>query len=240
MQISPEGVALVKSFESCVLTTYRDSVGVPTNGWGHTGPDVQIGQTIPQALANENLLRDLRKSESYVALEVKVPLQQHQFDALVSFVFNCGYGNFRKSTLLKKVNAKRFDEVPAEFMKWTRAGGRELAGLVRRRRAEAALWRNCSDNSDTLVEESGASPDRPKSKQARFISPEGALPLIGSASSAVSAASQVSDTVQQAQDTTSAFVALFHNPVALMLIVAAVLFAVWWYMHSQRVSEEAN
>jgi lysozyme len=72
---------------------------------------------------------------------VKVPLIQAQFDVLVSFAFNCGTAALKRSTLLKRVNAGAFEAVPAELMKWTKTDGRELPGLVRRRRAESALWR---------------------------------------------------------------------------------------------------
>ena len=86
------------------------------------------------------LRQDVAESERAVNQHVHVPLTQHQFDALVSFVFNLGAGNFRTSTLLKKLNARDYDGAAQEFGRWVQAGGKTLPGLVRRREAESALF----------------------------------------------------------------------------------------------------
>ena len=80
------------------------------------------------------------KAAKAVDERVKVPLAQHQFDALVSFVFNLGAGAFAESTLLRELNAGRYDAVPLQLDRWVKAGGKTLEGLVRRRKAEGVLF----------------------------------------------------------------------------------------------------
>jgi lysozyme len=111
-------------------------------GYGHTSaaghPKVVKGMKLTTRECEEILIRDLGKYEADVSRFVKVPLTQNQFDCLVSFHYNTGA--LGKSTLLRKVNAGRFHDVPAELRKWTRGGGQVLKGLVNRREAEIALW----------------------------------------------------------------------------------------------------
>jgi lysozyme len=134
------GVALVKHFEGVRLRAYRDPVGILTIGYGHTGADVHSGLVISLEQAEEILRFDLRRFERGVTGLVKVPLNDNQFAALVSFAFNLGVGALGRSTLLKKLNAGDYKGAYLEFGKWTRAGGRVLPGLVRRRAAEAQLF----------------------------------------------------------------------------------------------------
>ena len=139
MKISSTGVDLIKHFESCKLTAYQDSVGIWTIGWGHTG-SVKKGDIWTQGEADNILLNDLDKFEGYVNQYVKVPLTQNQFDALVSWTFNLGPGNLKSSTMLTKLNEKKYDEVPSQMKRWNKAGGKVLHGLERRRNAEAAMF----------------------------------------------------------------------------------------------------
>ena len=139
MNIGSAGIALIKEFEGCRLQAYQDSVGVWTIGYGST-TDVGPGQAITQAEAEDRLLEDLKHAETCVNGAVTVPLTQHEFDALVAFVFNLGCGNFRKSTLLRKLLDSDFDGAALEFRRWDKAGGQVLAGLTRRRAAEAELF----------------------------------------------------------------------------------------------------
>jgi lysozyme len=139
MNISQTGIKLIQSFEGCLLVGYKDAVGVPTIGWGHTG-GVVVGQRISQAKADELLKQDLKKFENGVREAVRVPLNQNQFDALVSFAYNCGIGALKTSTLCSKLNQKDYKGAAAEFDKWCKAGGQTLNGLVRRRNAEQALF----------------------------------------------------------------------------------------------------
>jgi len=138
------GVDLIGHSEGLYLTAYRCPAGIWTIGYGHTAaagqPQVFPGQTITRDQAVVILRNDLATVEREINERVKVRLQQHQFDALTSFIFNVGAGNFRRSTLLKCLNAGDYAAVPAQLLRWTRANGKVLPGLVKRRHAEAALW----------------------------------------------------------------------------------------------------
>ncbi|MFC4728142.1 glycoside hydrolase family protein [Coralloluteibacterium thermophilus] len=142
MSISDAGIDLIKGFEGLRLTSYQDSAGVWTIGYGHTGPEVGPGQTITQAQAEALLRQDVGWAENAVRNNVQVPLGQGQFDALVSFTFNVGAGAFGGSTLLQKLNAGDYAGAQNEFGRWIHAGGQVLPGLVNRRAAEAELFGN--------------------------------------------------------------------------------------------------
>jgi len=138
-----KGIELIKSFEGLKLNAYICPAGVPTIGYGTTrvnGQPVQMGSVITESQASGYLKSDLQQFESAVNAAVKVPLTQNQFDALVSFTYNLGAGNLRSSTLLKKLNASDYAGAADEFPKWNKAGGKELAGLTRRRNAERDLF----------------------------------------------------------------------------------------------------
>lgn len=139
MQISQQGVELIKHFEGCRLEAYLCPAGIWTIGYGHT-LDVKEGDRVDQEAAEAFLIEDLEEFEDHVQRLVEVDLSQDQFDALVSWTFNLGYGNLAASTLLAKLNDGLYDEVPEQIKRWTRAGGKVLQGLVKRRNAEALLW----------------------------------------------------------------------------------------------------
>jgi GH24 family phage-related lysozyme (muramidase) len=140
MKISAAGIELLKQFEGCRLTAYQDSVGVWTIGFGTTA-GVKEGQTISQVKAEEYLRSDLAIFEKAVTESLKVPVNQNQFDALVSFTYNVGVSAFRSSTLLNLINEKTDKKVvAAEFSKWVKAGNQKLPGLVSRRKAESELF----------------------------------------------------------------------------------------------------
>lgn len=142
MRISQKGIDLIVKFEGLRLNAYRCPAGVLTIGVGHTGQDVHEGQTIIREQAYELLKQDLRRFDVSVNKLVRKELKQCEFDALVSLVFNIGTGNFAKSTLLKKINSNAKDEeIFREWRKWRLAGGRILAGLVKRREAEIQLFK---------------------------------------------------------------------------------------------------
>lgn len=140
MKISNKGIALIKEYEGCKLKAYRCSAGVLTIGYGSTGSHVKEGMVITQAEAESLLKKDLVRFEEGVNSVVSVPMTQGMFDALVSFSFNLGLGNLKSSTLLKKVNAGDKAGAANEFLKWDKAGGKVLAGLMRRREAEKRLF----------------------------------------------------------------------------------------------------
>lgn len=140
MRISETGLDLIRYFEGLRLTAYQDAVGVWTIGYGSTGPHVTPGLTITAEEAESLLRHDVARFEEGVDEVVKVSLSQDEFDALLSFSFNLGLGNLRQSTLLRKLNAGDFAAAASEFKRWNRAGQRILAGLTRRREAEARLF----------------------------------------------------------------------------------------------------
>lgn len=147
---SEVGINLVQRFEGIHKKTdqgdyrsYRCPAGRWTIGWGHIRA-VRSGQRATHNECVEFLRQDLEETEAAVLRLVKVDLTQNQFDSLVSFVFNLGQGNFKSSSLLRKLNSSDFNGVPEEFLKWNKArvSGKltTLAGLSRRRSAEAALF----------------------------------------------------------------------------------------------------
>jgi lysozyme len=140
IHISQKGIDLITEFEGFIGHPYKDAVGVLTVGYGHTGPDVRQIGNISQAEGRALLAKDLIRYEDGVKKSVKVKINQNQFDALVSFAYNVGTGALASSTLLKKLNAGDKRGAADEFLKWDKAGGRVLAGLTRRRKAERALF----------------------------------------------------------------------------------------------------
>lgn len=130
---------IVKEFEGLRLEAYKCPAGVWTIGYGHTR-GVIPGDVITEAEAEALLAEDLEDSEDAVRAFVNVELNQNQFDALVSFVYNLGSGNFNSSTLLRKLNNGDYLGAANEFNRWNKAGGVVLSGLVRRRNAEANLF----------------------------------------------------------------------------------------------------
>ena len=139
MNISKNGIALIKKFEGCRLTAYKCPSGVYTIGYGHTS-GVMKGQRITQRQAEAYLREDVKPFENGVNKYVSVPLNQNQFDALVSFCFNCGLTAFKNSTLRKKLNAKDYAGAGKELLRWNKSNGVALDGLKRRRKAEKDLF----------------------------------------------------------------------------------------------------
>jgi lysozyme len=139
MEISQEGLALIKKFEGCELKAYRCAANVLTIGYGST-KGVKEGDSITQEDADKLLMHEIKEYEGYVNDLVEVDLEQNQFDALVSWVFNLGPAKLKSSTLLKVLNAKDYEGVPAQIKRWNKAGGKVLQGLVRRREAESLLF----------------------------------------------------------------------------------------------------
>ena len=139
MKVSDKGLALIKEFEGCKLTAYKDSVGVWTIGYGHTRSARQ-GMVITQAQADELLALDVAAHAAGVYKALQVKLEQHQFDAVVSLAFNVGVSAVRNSTLMKMINRGDVKPAAAQFDRWNKAGGKVLAGLTRRRAAERKMY----------------------------------------------------------------------------------------------------
>ena len=139
MSISPRGLDLIKQHEGCRLEAYQDSVGIWTIGYGHT-LGVKAGDTCTQEQADAYLKADVHSAENCIEKSVTSSLSQGEFDALCSFTFNLGCAALRNSTLLRKLNSGDYDGAAAEFKKWDHAGGKQLAGLTKRRADEAELF----------------------------------------------------------------------------------------------------
>ena len=145
MKLNKEGADLIKEFEGCKLKAYQCSAKKWTIGYGNTfyedGKPVLPGHAITQEKANQLFELISADFSAKVAKLVPLHITPNQFGALTSFAYNCGVVNLQKSTLLKKVNANHNDpSIRAEFLKWNKAGGKVLAGLTRRREAEANLY----------------------------------------------------------------------------------------------------
>ena len=139
MNISNEGLSLIKKFEGCELDSYKCAAGVWTIGYGSTH-GIEKGMSISKSRAEELLLEDIAQFEDIVDKAVSVNLSQNQYDALVSWTFNLGGGNLNSSTMLKVLNAGDYENVPEQIKRWNKAGGQVKQGLVRRREAEALLF----------------------------------------------------------------------------------------------------
>ena len=147
MLVSNLGIDLICDFEGKRLVAYDDGVGVWTIGFGTTiypnGIKVKKGDTCTEAQAKSYMAHDLKKFEQAVNGAVNIPLNQNQFDALVSLAYNIGTGAFNKSTLVKKLNAGDIRGAADQFDVWINAGGKRMQGLVNRRAREKALYLAC-------------------------------------------------------------------------------------------------
>ena len=139
MKISSDGIELIKKFEGCRLKAYRCPAGVPTIGYGHT-KGVKMGDKITQEQADDFLREDVKHIEVLLN-KLGINFRQEQFDALVSWIFNLGGGNFNSSTMKKRIvsDAGNLD-ITDQLVKWYNAGGRPLSGLKLRRIAEANMF----------------------------------------------------------------------------------------------------
>jgi lysozyme len=157
-ELTQAGVNLIKHFESCMkrvgkedkYKAYKCPAGVWTCGWGTTsehGHKISPDTVWTMQQCNDIARKDMLQFTSEVRKMVKVLLHPWQFDALVSFAYNCGSGALKGSTLLKKVNAGDHAGAVKEFPKWNKANGKVLAGLTRRRASEALLYQNIPDEN---------------------------------------------------------------------------------------------
>ncbi len=144
MHVSPSGVDLICNFEGLELEAYDDGVGVWTIGFGTTkypnGIRVKKGDTCTLDQARVYMQHDLKVFERAVREAVLVPLNQNQFDALVSLAYNIGANAFKKSTLVKRLNEGHYQSAANQFDVWVNAGGKRMEGLVKRRAREKALF----------------------------------------------------------------------------------------------------
>ena len=142
LTVSLGGAAFIIGYEGTENKVYFDAVGIATVCTGHTSTVTakDVGRVYSDSVCAELLRSDLGTSERAVKRLVKVPVTQSQYDALVSFVFNVGEGNFAKSTLLRRFNSGQCMAAAQEFKRWIYAGGKKLRGLVKRRAAESEMF----------------------------------------------------------------------------------------------------
>lgn len=141
--ITDNGLKFIKRFEGFSPIIYLDSAGLKTIGYGHLiHPHEKsfFKNGISELDAESLLKQDVQLAENAVARLIKVPLTNHQFDALVSFTFNVGSGALQRSTLRHKINRGEHEEVPLELLKWIYAGNRKIPGLIKRRILEGELY----------------------------------------------------------------------------------------------------
>ena len=145
MKLNDEGYKLIQYFEGFKLSAYRDSIGIPTIGYGDItyadGKKVKMGDKISKEQADGLFKLYADKFAYEVSQLLHSEVNQHQFNALVSFAYNVGITNFKNSTLLKKINENPNDEsIEFEFLKWVNAGGKRIQGLVNRRVLESKMY----------------------------------------------------------------------------------------------------
>lgn len=140
MRINEAGLALIKSFEKCVLSAYMPTPNdVPTIGYGHTR-NVHMGDLCTQEQADQWLLDDIAEFEDCVSMSLEREPNENQYSAMVSLAFNIGCGNFRTSTLVKLMNQGNAEGASGQFSRWNKQAGKVLNGLTRRRQAEKELF----------------------------------------------------------------------------------------------------
>lgn len=142
MRLSNSGLDFIKGFEGFRNKAYKvvSTEKFYTIGYGHYGSDVSPNETITKSEAETLLRKDVKQFEDGVNSYVKVNINQNQFDALVSFAYNCGLGALKSSTLLQLLNANNFVGASQQFLRWNKSGGKVLNGLVSRRKAEQLLF----------------------------------------------------------------------------------------------------
>lgn len=224
--VSSGGINLVKRFEGLhkvgqdgSIRAYRCPAGRWTIGYGHT-KGVRSGVKADEAQCEAWLQEDLDIAAKAIGRNVRVPLSQAQYDALASFIFNVGEGNFSSSTLLKKLNKGLYDEVPAQIIRWNKARVdgvlKELPGLTRRRTAEAALFAMdavlASDGGDPMVQKPQQTAKKPLS-QSKTLAGAG---VAGLATVAQEAAQKLEGLASYSDSIQYAFLALSIAGIALV------------------------
>ena len=153
-RMTDDGIAMLRELEGAEREPYRDVAGLLTIGVGHllTRDEISSGKLriggewvkwrdgLTDEQIDQLLRDDLDDIERHVTRVTYAPVCPHQFDALVSFAFNVGPGAYQRSTLLKRVNSRDYEDVPTQFRRWVYAGGRKVRGLAIRRETEVRKW----------------------------------------------------------------------------------------------------
>lgn len=208
-------VELIKRFEGLRLTAYQDSVGIWTIGYGTTrisGRPVQQGETCTKEQAETYLMEDLAKiAETPVKRNTRGLITQSMYDALCCFTYNVGPGNFAKSTLLKDLNVSKYEDAAAGFLQWTKAGGVELKGLVRRRSAEKDLFL-----ADGIPNQAGELPPQEQTTQpttsTQQAAPAAQVMSTGSTTNDANSAPQSTNAIQGFTDPNKKYPLYFNEP----------------------------
>lgn len=137
--VALSGGYLIAPNEGKVNSTYIDPVGIATSCYGHTGPEVKLGQKFTDEQCLDQLAKDLSAHDKQMMNLVRVPLTDYQHAAFLSFTYNVGVGNFKSSTMLRKLNSKDYEGACEELSKWVYAKKQKLNGLVTRRQQEKAV-----------------------------------------------------------------------------------------------------
>lgn len=253
--LSNDGLLLLEQLEApggkpC-LKVYKDSAGVWTNGFGHTGPDVTANSPdISPEEAVRNLQADVSRADQAVSSGVKVETNQNQHDALVIFAFNVGVAAFLSSTLLTELNKGNYAAVPTQLMRWNKAtvDGKKVVvpGLTNRRAAEVALWTKVitptADNMPTANQAPEiASPPAPIAPAASVVTTKTGATLIGTLTTGGGAA--VLQGIAQGQEYKNALDGVlggtatgkqWYLVLCCVLVAAAVGFSLWTFVHKAR------
>lgn len=229
--IPPQAIAIVKEFEGLRLTGYNCPAGIPTAGWGHTGDDVAVGVKYTRNQAEAWLRADLAHAASRLARVVKpdviADLSDGQYAALLSFVFNLGAG--ANWTIWKRVNARQFDAVPHQLMRFVNAGGKRLPGLVRRRGSEAALWEAGDDDEpetppSTMTRLVGQTPPTPQHAPATPV----VTAALGAVGAVPVAAKQIQEAVEPYAGQSDIVAQALAGVATLAAIAAVIVLALTW------------
>jgi len=219
-EVPNKAVDFIAGFEGLELKAYKDIVGVVTIGYGHTGPDVAMGQVITKAEAKKLLKDDLkdavRKIYSCVKPAMIEKLNDNQWSALISFAFNLGAN--KSWTIWKVINAGNFDAVPSQLMRFVNAGGKKVRGLVRRRSAEAEMWNDDAEDV-VLVSRLVSTPPTPSGEKPLAASKT----LWTAAASTAATASAGIMQVQQAIAPQAEHSEYIGNAIGALAIIASVL-----------------
>ena len=195
--INAAGLALLKQFEGCRLEAYQDGGGVWTIGWGHTGPGVKPGLRWTQQRADAQLQADIAERAPAILAACKVEPNENQAAAMLSLAYNIGVGTFKTSSVVRLHNQRKFAEAANAFSMWKKDNGEVVAGLVRRRAAEAQLYLTpvAADEPQQTTRAQPSAEDPAASKVDLAKLATGASVVAGTAQQVVANVSTVWDTV---------------------------------------------
>lgn len=217
---------LIKEYEGLRLKAYRCSAGVLTIGWGHTSaagePVVKPGMSISKAEAERIFDRDIEKFAAGIEKLIKVEVNENQFGAMVSLAFNIGVGAFSKSSVLRFVNQSRFDDAADAFLLWNKVGKKAVAGLTRRRAAEAALFKTEDEDEG---DEDVRLPDAPVGKKMT-------LSTTNIAAAATGAAGVTAAAKEVVENTSSIF---SMDNMLIFILIAVIVAGAGWIIHERWV-----